>query len=187
MEGIFSLDMREKSKPKMRSVCPAAAFKKHYSCSAATLRLHAGIDRMFHVVALASLLWTASALYHPATRKGAIDPDRCTAIAASRAATVDGSTFNTHNSDCAECDWRVNKVPARDWPEGHLRPIYLLTGTYPRQVRKDRGYTWSPENLEHLPQRKAWEHMLDKTIIGHIPQVAHTYGLIEGYDFDRLF
>ena len=134
-----------------------------------------------------SLLCTASALYHPATRKAGIDPDRCTAIAAAPGATVDGSTFNTHNSDCAECDWRVNKVPARDWPKGHKRPIYLLSGTYPRQVRKDRGYTWSPENLEHLPQRKEWENMLGKTIIGYIPQVAHTYGLIEGYDASALF
>ena len=55
--------------------------------------------------------------------------DRCTAIAVGRAATADGSTMTTYNADCAECDWRVNKVEAQDWPEGSMRPIYLLTGT----------------------------------------------------------
>lgn len=88
--------------------------------------------------------------------------------------------MTSYNMDCAECDWRVNKVPARDWPEGAQRPIYLLTSSYPRQVRTDRGYTWSPENLEDLPQKPQWEQMTG-TIIGHIPQVRHTYALIEGY------
>lgn len=104
---------------------------------------------------------------------------RCTAIAVGKAATVDGSTFNTHNSDCAECDWRPNKVPAMDWPEGSMRPIYLITSVYPRQVRSDRGYTWTPENLEDLPQRKQWEKMTGP-ILGYIPQVPHTYALLEG-------
>lgn len=126
---------------------------------------------MFQFVILSLTCLTVGAVHHPSTRKNAVDPDKCTAIAAGPKATVDGSTFNTHNADCAECDWRVNKVPAKDWKNGSLRPIYLLTGSYPRQVRKDRGYTWSPDNLEHLPQRKQWEQMLNKPIIGHIPQV----------------
>lgn len=46
--------------------------------------------------------------------------------------------MTTFNMDCAECDWRVNKVPAMDHPEGSMRPIYLLSGAYPRQVRNDR-------------------------------------------------
>ena len=105
--------------------------------------------------------------------------DRCTAIAVGRAATADGSTMTTYNADCAECDWRVNKVPARDWAEGTMRPVYLLSGAYPRQVRTDRGTTWSPENLEDMPQKSDWEKMRGE-IIGHIPQVAHTHALLEG-------
>lgn len=105
--------------------------------------------------------------------------DRCTAIAVGRAATADGSTITTYNADCAECDWRINKVDAQDWPEGSMRPIYLLTGSYPRQVRTDRGETWKPNNLEELPQKPEWEKMKGE-IIGHIPQVAHTYALLEG-------
>lgn len=106
--------------------------------------------------------------------------DKCTAILVGRSATIDGSTMTTHTADCAECDWRINKVPARDWPEGSQRPIYLLTGAYPRQVREDRGATWSVDNLENIPEHRAsWEKMKGP-IIGYIPQVAHTYALIEG-------
>ena len=36
--------------------------------------------------------------------------DKCTAIAVTRGATVDGSTMTTHSADCFDCDWRVNKV-----------------------------------------------------------------------------
>lgn len=73
-------------------------------------------------------------------------------------------------------------VPARDWPEGTLRPIYIITGEYPRQVREDRGFTWSKHNLEQMPQRPDWEDIekSGSSIIGYIPQVAHTYALIEG-------
>ncbi len=42
-------------------------------------------------------------------------------------------------------DWRYT---------GSTRPIYIITGAYPRQVREDRGFTWSKANLENLPQRK---------------------------------
>ena len=63
-------------------------------------------------------------------------------------ATTDGSVFTTHTADCAECDWRVNKVPAQDYPIGSMRPIYLITGSYPRAVREDHGDTWKESNLE---------------------------------------
>eukprot|EP01040_Poterioochromonas_malhamensis_P010775 gene10773-11744_t len=104
--------------------------------------------------------------------------DRCTAIAVGGKASTTGSPMTTHTADCMECDWRVNKVPARDWPEGSMRPVYQIKAAYPRQVREDRGWTWSKENLENLPPRKAWEKQNFK--IGEIPQVPHTYALIEG-------
>jgi dipeptidase len=95
-------------------------------------------------------------------------------------ATVDGSTFNTHTADCGECDWRINKVPAKDHPAGAMRPIFVISGVYPRQVRTDRGDTWDPSNLEDMPQKKEWLLNEGKLIIGEIPQVRHTYALIEG-------
>lgn len=111
----------------------------------------------------------------------ALPSDKCTAIAlAGGSGSATGSPMTTHTGDCAECDWRVNKVPARDWPEGSMRPVWLITATYPRQVREDRGYTWKKENLEHMPQRPLWEKQENGFILGYIPQVAHTYALIEG-------
>ena len=80
----------------------------------------------------------------------------------------------------------------------------------PRQVRNDRGYTWSTDNLDdglplegviqynngtevieivdtatyqpvsESPLRKVWESQLDTEILGYIPQASHTFGLIEG-------
>ena len=111
----------------------------------------------------------------------AISGDRCTAIAVGNMATKDGATMTTHTMDCKECDWRINKVPAADHLPGSTRPIYLLSGAYPRQVRDDRGLTWSVDNLEEIsPQKEEWLTMKDKVIIGYIPQVEHTYALVEG-------
>jgi dipeptidase len=104
--------------------------------------------------------------------------DRCTAILIGAKASTTGSPMTTHTSDCGDCDWRVNKVPAMDWPAGSMRPIYMTYGPYPRQVREDRGETWSKANLEDLPQKAEWEKQ--NLIIGEIPQVEHTYALIEG-------
>lgn len=106
--------------------------------------------------------------------------DKCTAIIVGGGGTTTGSPMTTHTADCAECDWRINKVSAQDWPEGSMRPILLITGAYPRQVREDRGLTWSKSNLEDMPQRKEWEAQEGKYVIGYIPQVRHTYALIEG-------
>jgi hypothetical protein len=75
-------------------------------------------------------------------------------------ATTDGSTMTTHTVDCAECDWRISKVrtiasyescahvdtclfvqvPAQDWPEGSMRPVYLYRSGYPQKGA----------NLEHV-------------------------------------
>ena len=132
------------------------------------------------VVAVAELannkIPTVSARYQS---KDQFMNDHCTTIVVGKDGTKDKSTLLTYNADCAECDWRINKVAARDWPASSMRPVYLLSGAYPRQVRDDRGVTWSPDNLENLPQREEWMTMRGE-IIGHIPQVDHTYALIEG-------
>ena len=61
-----------------------------------------------------------------------------------------------------------------------MRPIYLARGQYPRSVRHDdRAETWSVANLEDLPGKEAWK--ADWNVqLGEIPQVKHTFALIEG-------
>eukprot|EP00599_Poterioochromonas_sp_BG-1_P008283 CAMPEP_0173138200 /NCGR_PEP_ID=MMETSP1105-20130129/3549_1 /TAXON_ID=2985 /ORGANISM="Ochromonas sp., Strain BG-1" /LENGTH=682 /DNA_ID=CAMNT_0014050751 /DNA_START=31 /DNA_END=2079 /DNA_ORIENTATION=+ len=113
-----------------------------------------------------------------AETKAAAVADKCTSIIVGAKASATGSPMTTHTADCADCDWRANKVPARDWPEGSMRPVYQYKGPYPRQVREDRGETWKADNLEDLPQKPLWkEH---NVIVGYLPQVPHTYALIEG-------
>lgn len=89
--------------------------------------------------------------------------------------------MTTHTADCAECDFRLAKVPARDWPAGSQRPIYLFASAYPRRVQEGRSATWEPSNLDDsLPQAPVWKKKGFSKIIGYIPQVNHTYALIEG-------
>ena len=63
-----------------------------------------------------------------------------------------------------------------DWPEGSQRPVYILTGEYPRQVRSDRGFTWTKENLENASSHgseyggksKLREEIKDCTLCSHV-------------------
>jgi hypothetical protein len=71
---------------------------------------------------------TALLLLLPAARVHA----KCTSIGVGRLASADGSTMATHNADCLDCDFRLGKVPARDWPEGSMRPVVKFRAEYPR-------------------------------------------------------
>jgi hypothetical protein len=76
----------------------------------------------------------------------------------------------THTADCLNCDFRVNKVPAKDWPPGSLRPLYVYRGEYPATISSLRGETWDPQNLEGSPEQIAnWGK--ESLITGYIPQV----------------
>jgi dipeptidase len=111
-----------------------------------------------------------------------VEADRCTAIAVARGASV-GGPMTTHTNDCSDCDFRIGKVPARDWPEGSKRPLYLLRGAYPSQLNNDRGSTWSVDNLEGTAEQiSAWSEpgAVYSAITGYIPQVPHTFALFEG-------
>ncbi len=78
--------------------------------------------------------------------------------------------MTTHTADCADCDFRINKVPARDHEEGATRPLYLYKGSYPATITSDRGVTWHPDNLEgSKEQLAAWG--TESVITGRIPEV----------------
>jgi len=90
---------------------------------------------------------------------------------ASGAAGGDASTLVAHSNDGEPpTDSRLVKVPPRDHAAGAVRPVYFTPEDYPRFVG-DRGV---PEYLpvEHLNQTAF-------KAIGHIPEVAHTYGFLE--------
>ena len=82
--------------------------------------------------------------------------------------------MTTHTADCAECDFRISKVPAADWPEGSKRVLYQYRSSYPATVASDRGTTWHPDNLEGTPdQIAAWKEFETSLITGEIPQVRN--------------
>lgn len=95
--------------------------------------------------------------------------DRCTTIALGAKAAV-GGPIATHTADCSDCDFRISKVPAKDWPEGTMRPLYLYRGEYPSTISAFRGRTWMPSNIEgNKEQLAAWG--TESIITGYIPQV----------------
>ena len=102
------------------------------------------------------------------------ETDKCTALAVGPKAGVDG-TMTTHNNDCFNCDWRINKVPAMDWEEGAERPLVLFKDSgYPGFVNSNRGKTWHPDNLEGTPEQiEAWKENVGTT--GSIPQVRSAF------------
>ena len=97
--------------------------------------------------------------------------DRCTSIVVSKGAGVEGP-MTTHTADCADCDFRINKVAAADWPAGSVRTLYQYKGSYPATVVSDRGKTWHPDNLEGTPEQvEQWKEFETSLVTGHIPQV----------------
>lgn len=70
-------------------------------------------------------------------------------------------------------------MPARDWPKGTMRPLYMYRDQYPVVVSVNRGATWDPSNLQgNDAQKVGWGN--ESPVSGFVPQVEHTYALIEG-------
>ena len=104
-----------------------------------------------------------------------VENDRCTTIIVGPKAGSAGP-MTTHTADCSDCDFRLNKVPAKDWPAGSMRPLYIYKGEYPQTVTSTRGQTWDPNNLEgSANQIEAWGK--ESQITGYIPQVIFNYHL----------
>lgn len=97
------------------------------------------------------------------------DVDGCTSIVVSAGATVDGTAIASHANDCADCDWRVAYVPAKDHAPGSKRVIYdAVWSQFPRLVDPSRS-----------AQYTAGSGIDASKVLGSIPQVPHTNALWE--------
>lgn len=74
--------------------------------------------------------------------------------------------MTTHTNDCHQCDPRISKVPARDWPEGSKREVFKYRSQYPRYLGENFGDAYKPENTD--TSFYPWQPTVP---IGHIPQV----------------
>ena len=128
--------------------------------------------KIFALPGLLVLLLIQDASAHVVANDAAlskVEVDKCTSIVVGPAAGTTGA-MATHLADCSDCDFRINKVPAKDWPAGSMRPLYQYKGNYPATLTSRRGETWHPSNLEGTPdQLAAWG--AESIITGYIPQV----------------
>ena len=98
------------------------------------------------------------------------DTDKCTTIIVGPGASPDG-VLVTHTADCADCDFRMNKVPRRKHADGSKRKIYIYKNTYPAMITEGRGETWKASNLEGTAEQKAaWG--TESEIVSTIPEVS---------------
>jgi dipeptidase len=87
----------------------------------------------------------------------------------------------THNNDCQECDYRIARVPARDWPKGTLRPVHDTRNYYPRFL-EEPGSKLDIHGPDYYPDAtdfSQWNWTYTQPI-GYIDQVPHTYAYILG-------
>lgn len=92
--------------------------------------------------------------------------EACTAIGVGRLASTDGSVMVAHTDDSGGMgDPRLARVPARDWPAGAMRPVYLSIADYPRMIAPERSDSYAPRN--DVQKSLPWA-----APIGFIPQVC---------------
>ncbi|RLO06537.1 hypothetical protein DYB28_011853, partial [Aphanomyces astaci] len=108
-------------------------------------------------------------------------------------ASKSGSPMTTQTNDCSSCDFRIAKVPQKTHAAGSQRDVVLVSQVYPRYgnllniqrftiltisalVGTGRG---APEYFKENQQNNFFNWTETKGI-GQIPQVATTYGYIEG-------
>ena len=64
-----------------------------------------------------------------------------------------------------------------DWDDGATKAVYPDRSSYPRLIASDHGDGYSEANVDTSVH--PWS-AADYTPMGGIPQVAHTYGYLEG-------
>ncbi len=105
--------------------------------------------------------------------------EACTVMLVTKGASKDGSVLLSHSNDGFGSDANVVFVPAKDHPQGSLRPVYpssAAVGDMPEYNAYSSPNLVAPERSEGYdypgrPQTKP---------IGHIPEAAHTYAYVTG-------
>ena len=101
-------------------------------------------------------------------------PSGCTSIAVSLSASA-SVPLTTHTNDCADCDFRLSRVPSAVHPPGSRRSVYASRFAYPRYVGGGRGSTYLRSATATAVY--GWR---DSAPIGSIAQVSRTYAYIDG-------
>lgn len=138
------------------------------------------------LLALPVLLWAAppqappsdggkALLRLPPMSKGTA----CTTMIVTRGASVDGSVMVSHSDDNDLADQSIVFVPARDWPEGSLRPVYasaVANGELPQ------FNAFFVPRLADAQRAPGYAHVgAPRSIpLGHIPQAKHTFAYLDG-------
>ena len=102
----------------------------------------------------------------------------CTTTIVGKSASADGSVLVSHSEDGLS-DPSVVYVPAKDHPEGSLRPVFYST------VALDYKPQWGASETHRLNTKDRGPTYDVKGIpasipLGYIPQVSHTYAYFDG-------
>lgn len=120
--------------------------------------------RLWLVTLICLVTVNAKQPYSPA------DGDRCTTMITGKKAGTQGP-MTTHTADCANCDFRMNKVPSKLHAKGSMRKVYEYKSDYPANVCEDRGETWKSSNLEGTREQiEEWSK--ESIITTLVPQVS---------------
>ncbi|RHY93995.1 hypothetical protein DYB35_000967, partial [Aphanomyces astaci] len=139
------------------------------------------------------LLLASIGLFAVASAARLVETDKCTAILVGAKASKSGSPMTTQTNDCSSCDFRIAKVPQKTHAAGSQRDVVLVSQVYPRygnflNIKRFTTLTISalvgtgrgaPEYFKENQQNNFFNWTETKGI-GQIPQVATTYGYIEG-------
>lgn len=102
----------------------------------------------------------------------------CTTTIVGKSASTDGSVLVSHSEDGLS-DPSVVYVPAKDHPDGSLRPVFYST------VALDYKPQWGASETHRLNTKDRGPTYDVKSIpasvpLGYIPQVSHTYAYFDG-------
>jgi dipeptidase len=102
----------------------------------------------------------------------------CTTTVVTKGASADGSMMVSHSADNGLADQAIVYVPARDWPEGAMRPVYnSATAVGPDPATN----TFDVPRLSDPARAPGYNHpRTPRTIpLGYIPQVRHTFAYLD--------